>query len=53
MWMIKPTDFNPKKISSTYLSVFRPGSQEVENRWNNNRDFGTNYWLKRLHNCMC
>ena len=23
MWMIKPNNFNPKKIPFTYLSVFR------------------------------
>ena len=40
MWMIKPTNFNPKKKYPVLIYQYSgPGSQEVENRWNNNRDF--------------
>ena len=40
MWMIKPTNFNPKKKYPILIYQYSgPGSQEVENRWNNNRDF--------------
>ena len=39
MWMIKPPNFNPQKIYPLLIYQYSgPGSQEVENRWNNNRD---------------
>ena len=39
MWMIKPPDFNPKKNYPLLIYQYSgPGSQEVENRWNSNRD---------------
>ena len=40
MWIIKPTNFNPKKKYPLLIYQYSgPGSQEVENRWNSNRDF--------------
>jgi len=39
MWMIKPPNFDPKKNYPLLIYQYSgPGSQEVENRWNNNRD---------------
>ena len=39
MWMIKPPDFNPNKNYPLLIYQYSgPGSQEVENRWNSNRD---------------
>jgi dipeptidyl-peptidase-4 len=39
MWMIKPPNFNPKKNYPLLIYQYSgPGSQEVENRWNSNRD---------------
>ncbi len=44
-WMIKPTNFNPKKKYPLLIYQYSgPGSQEVKNRWNSNRDF----WHKML-----
>tara|TARA_B100000575_G_scaffold34513_1_gene23258 strand:- start:15014 stop:17188 length:2175 start_codon:yes stop_codon:yes gene_type:complete len=40
MWMIKPTNFNhEKKYPLLIYQYSGPGSQEVKNRWNSNRDF--------------
>ena len=40
MWIIKPANFNPKnKYPLIIYQYSGPGSQEVENRWNTNRDF--------------
>lgn len=34
-WMIKPTNFNPKKKYPVFMTVYGgPGSQEVLNQWN-------------------
>ena len=55
MWIIKPANFNPKnKYPLIIYQYSGPGSQEVENRWNTNRDFlASNVSSKRLFNCMC
>lgn len=40
MWIIKPNNFNPnKKYPLLIYQYSGPGSQEVKNRWNSNRDF--------------
>ena len=40
MWIIKPPNFNPQnKYPLIIYQYSGPGSQEVENRWNTNRDF--------------
>lgn len=45
MWMIKPTDFNPKQTYPMLMYQYSgPGSQEVANRWNGTND----YWYQML-----
>ena len=40
MWMIKPKDFDPnKKYPLLMFQYSGPGSQEVSNKWNDERDF--------------
>jgi len=47
MWMIKPADFDPNKKYPLLLFQYSgPGSQEVANRWGDNRDL----WHKYLAN---
>ena len=54
MWMIKPTNFNPKKKYPLLIYQYSgPGSQEVENRWNNNRDFWHQMLAQRGYIIAC
>jgi dipeptidyl-peptidase-4 len=42
--MIKPKDFDAKEIPGIYVSIFRPGSQQVMNAWASSND----YWFMML-----
>ena len=54
MWMIKPTNFNPKKKYPLLIYQYSgPGSQEVENRWNNNRDLWHQMLAQRGYIIAC
>ena len=45
MWMIKPSDFDPKKQYPLFMYQYSgPGSQQVANRWNGAND----YWYQML-----
>ena len=45
MWMIKPSDFDPKKEYPLFMYQYSgPGSQQVANRWNSTND----YWYQML-----
>jgi dipeptidyl-peptidase-4 len=47
MWMIKPADFDPSKQYPMLMFQYSgPGSQQVANRWGNERDL----WHKSLAN---